>query len=57
MILCGAHEAKSLAARKVPPPGERWCVSTKRGAFPSGASPVVKVFAAIGSASLETSFG
>ena len=51
-----AHEAE-LSGKKSSPSGERWCVSTKRGAFPSGASPVVKVFTAIGSASLETSFG
>ena len=29
------QDAHYIAAVKVPPPGERWCISTKRGVFPS----------------------
>jgi len=51
-----AHEAE-LSGKKSSPSGGKVVRQHQKGAFPSGASPVVKVFTAIGSASLETSFG
>ena len=42
--------SSKYSAAKISPSGEDVAAGDRRGAFPAGASPVVKVFAAIGSA-------
>ena len=54
-LTLGLISTTKYHAAKISPSGGDVAAGDRRGAFPSGASPVVKVFTAIGSASLETS--